>query len=613
MSGIITHLIVQQRLPGYLRELGGNAGEEYSKLLLDDSCSPYEGFGSMGPDFLFFSLKEYGTPLDELVNFVFGVYDSFEPLIDFYEDNIKPIKQGLEDAITAVDQTLFEGLFSQLKTTSDLLTTTALNAVAVIINQKVDLFYPFFPKIQKPGEGDKEEGWYWFDFLHYRRTGQFCSTMWDISKSDDDLKRYCLGYASHIGTDVVGHSFVNAVTGGPYRMHWHRHKLVENWIDAYARNLYPDSKGTLNCLNLGPKDKYVPNDISGSYYSRLCEFPNGRLPKKLGEMFLTALDTTYSNIPRPVMFNFADLDSTYRLWLKWFERSTTIGSAVKPTPVPPPGGATISLINNYTSGFPSFPGAGGGGGGFSIWNIFEAIFGFVKWLVNVLTYTFTWIITHAVDILALPYTEAIAMLKWLLYQIQKDIYEIYDNLRFILVIAGYIFPEPQDLIKNPWGKALLNTSYVHLTGGAVANFGKCPRKRGSHGLFGTTEHHLLYPGTLQEMPHSEPAPIPFHGVYPEAFISKGFPYDPQIENLYDCIGPYGSGTQFTHSIDQNTWHTAQLGSALYFCARLISQRIDKLPNFNLDADRGYAWKTWRADDPKNIDANNPVHVNYIDV
>lgn len=609
MPGIITHLIVQQRLHASLRELGGENGRDFSDLLQKDICSHYAGFGSIGPDFLFFSLKEYGTPLDELVNFIFGVYDAFEPLIDFYEDNIEPIKDSLEDAVAAVDQALFQGLFSQLKVTADLANSTALNAVAVIVTKNIDLFYPFYPKVQ---QGAKEDEWYWFDFLHYRRTGRFCSTMWNLSKNDDDLRRYCLGYASHIGTDVVGHSFVNAIVGGPYRTHWHRHKLVENWIDARARNFYPDSASTIGCLELEPKDKYVSNGISGSYYYRLCKFPNGKLPQKLGKMFLKAVDKTYGNMPHPITFSFADLDTTYRLWLKWFERSTTIGSAVKPTPVPPPGGAASTLINDYVNGFPSFPGPGGGGGGFNIGGIFAAIFRFAEWLVDVVSYTFTWIIQHAADIVTLPYVEAIATLKWLLYQIQKGIYEIYDNLRFMLVIGGYIFPEPQDLAKSPWGQALLNTSYVHLTGGATADFRKYPRKQETHGLLGTTEHHLIYPGTIQEQPHAEPAPVPFHGVFPEAFISQGFPYSPTIEKLYGCIEPYGAGNKFTHTVDQNTWSTAQLGNALNFCARLISQRMAKLPNFNLDADRGYGWKTWRAVDPAHIETNNPVHVNYID-
>ena len=55
----------------------------------------------MGPDYFFFSLKEYGTPLDEFVNFIFEVYDAFEPLITFYEDNIEPVINTIEDAIAA--------------------------------------------------------------------------------------------------------------------------------------------------------------------------------------------------------------------------------------------------------------------------------------------------------------------------------------------------------------------------------------------------------------------------------------------------------------------------------------------------------------------------------
>lgn len=621
MPGPIVHLIVQQRLPSYLRELGGDRGRELADLLERDRCSPYAGFGSMGPDFLFFSLKEYGTPLDELANFIFGVYDALEPLIDFYEKNIEPVVDTVEDAINAADQLLFQGLFAQIKATADLATTTALTAVGAVVTSNVDLFYPFYPKLQ---QGAPENEWYWFDFLHYRRTGRFCSTLWDLARSsgDENLMRYALGYASHIGTDVVGHPFVNAVVGGPFRTHWHRHKLVENWIDAYARRHYADTRQTQRCLNLTSDDSYRPAGIAGSYYSRLCEFPKKKLPTELSDLLLKAMQLTYDDIPHPTTFAATDLDTTYRLWLKWFERATSIGSAVKPTPVPPPGSAVAALVSDYVNNFPSFPGGGGGGGGggFSVLDIFAAIFAFVEWLVKSLSYTIDWIISHTVEIFLLPLTEALGMLKWLLYQVQKGIYEIYDNLRFIMVLGGYLFPEPQDLDKLPWGQALLNTSFAHTTGGAVADFNQYPRKQENHALFGTPYHHLVYPGTLQEREHAEPMPKPLHGAWPEAFISGGFPYDPFIESLYSAVEPYGPNTSFTHTVDRRTWHTPQFGSALHFCARLISQRLEELPNFNLDGDRGYGWKTWRVDgldplvqdDPPQIENNNPVPTHYLD-
>jgi len=613
MPGSIVHLIVQQRLAGALIRTGPR-GKELGRLLRKDPCSPYAAFGSIGPDFLFFSLKEYGTPLDELVNFTFGVYDALEPLIDFYEEHIEPVEEALEDAVEAVDQALFQGIFTDLKATADLLSTTALTAVGTVVTGHVDLFFPFFPKIQ---QGAPEKEWYWFDFLHYRRTGRFASEMWKLAQGDDDLMRYVLGYVSHIGADVVGHPFVNAVTGGPFRTHWHRHKLVENWIDAYARNRYRDLKHTRACLRLDPEeDVYVPNAISGSYYYRLVEFPEGKLPPKLAELLVKAMANTYDGIDHPVPMTAADLDTTYRLWLKWFERSTTIGSARKPTPVPPPGSATVALITDYTSGFPPFPGGGGVPSPGGLADILAAILAFVKWLADTLSYTFDWIINHAADILLLPVTEALATLKWFIYQIRKAIYEIYDNLRFILVLGAYIFPEPQDLLKNPWGKALLNTKFAHLTGGATADFFQYPRSQEAHVAVGTTEHHLVYPATVREKEHAEPAPIPFHGVFPEAFISQVWPYDPVIEALYDCETPYGGSLKATHVVDQRTWKTPQFGNAIDFTARLITQRLDDLPNFNLDGDRGYGWKTWDSpditDDPAVVEANPQVDATYID-
>src|SRR5688500_1913528 len=101
MPGPIVHLIVQQRLAGQLRRTDG--GEEFSDLLRADRCSPYAGFGSMGPDFLFFSVNEYGEGLQDLVHSIFGIYDAREPLIEFYETNIEPVVEEIEDAVEAFD------------------------------------------------------------------------------------------------------------------------------------------------------------------------------------------------------------------------------------------------------------------------------------------------------------------------------------------------------------------------------------------------------------------------------------------------------------------------------------------------------------------------------
>jgi hypothetical protein len=606
-------MIVQQRLSALLKELGGESGHRYADILDTDLCSPYSGFGSMGPDFLFFSLKEYRGPLNDLVNFWFDVYDALDPLIKFHQKYIEPVADAIDGAVSAADDVLFKGLFQQLGNTADELRNTALTAAGVIVTDNIDLYYPFYPKVQ---QGEPESKWYWVDMLHERRTGMFASHLWELAAGDKDLQRYALGYASHFGTDVVGHSVVNAISGGPFRTHWHRHKLVENWIDAYARAHYQDNAQIKKCLNIGSEDVYVSNAISGSYYYRLTEFPGGKLPRKLATMLAQAMKNVYAGAPHPVFLSAEDLDTTYRLFLKWFKRITSIGDAQPPTPVLPPGAASLSLIKDYTSGYPSLGFSGGSSGGSpSFRDILAGLFAFAKWLGEGLAYTIEWIVTHSVDILTLPYVEALALVKWSLYQIQKLNWDMYDTLRFKLVIGGYMNPEPRDLVKWPYGQAFINTAFTHLTGGPPSNFIVHPRKQEGHGVAGPIDHHVFYPGVVQEQPHAEPAPLPFFGTNPEVFISQGHSYDPKIERLYDCKGPYGPNDAFTHHIDNSTWSGPQLGSALSFCARLISQRLEDpagLPNLNLNSDRGYGWKTWRAKDPENIETNNPIHVDYID-
>lgn len=626
MPGPIVHLIVQQRMPSYLSELGGQKGRKYADLLNADVCSPYAAFGSMGPDFLFFSTREYGNAIGDFVNFIFKIYDAIEPFVNFYKTTIEPVANAIENAILALLPDDLVALINQIGDTAQLLSDTIVASIGRVITSQVDLFYPFYPKIQ---QGAAEKDWYWFDFLHYRRTGRFCSTMWKLAAGDADLQRYCLGYASHIATDVVGHPFVNAIVGGPYRNHWHRHKLVENWIDAYARRHYDELSSVYKCLNIDSKDHYLSHNIAGSYYSRLCEFPGQKMPPKLSAMFVKALDETFAGrdaILHPPMFNPADLDSTYRLWLRWFERSTSIGQALPPTPVGPPGSVVAGLVSDYVSGLKSIWGGGGGpsggssSGGFNVLAIFAAIGKFIANLAQTVAYTVKWIVTHAVEIIALPVSEAIQTIRWLLYQIQKGVYDIYDNARFAMVLGGYLFPDARDLDKLPWGRAFTNTSFAHWTGGPAVNFLTYPRKRQAYAFTGATALHLLSPSTLPETLSAEAMPRPFFGQNPEAFISGHFPYDPRIEALYKCKDDDGPTFDFTRTVDQSTWTTPQLGSALSLCGRLIGNHLEALPNFNLDGDRGYGYKTWRVDrvNPAVQDAaplkieTNPVNVTYMD-
>jgi hypothetical protein len=83
-------------------------------------------------------------------------------------------------------------------------------------------------------KGFDEQAFFWSDMLHYRDTGQFARAIWknaDAANSDQ-ARAYALGYNTHLATDVTGHTFVNSISGRPFRLHWQRHHLVENHMDA---------------------------------------------------------------------------------------------------------------------------------------------------------------------------------------------------------------------------------------------------------------------------------------------------------------------------------------------------------------------------------------------
>jgi len=96
---------------------------------------------------------------------------------------------------------------------------------------------------------------FWSDMFHYRRTNEFACDLFRRAVAngyDDESGRvdkdpnaafgyeqgiaYALGWMTHIGTDVTGHAFVNEKAGGPYRLHWPRHHLVENHMDGFNCN-----------------------------------------------------------------------------------------------------------------------------------------------------------------------------------------------------------------------------------------------------------------------------------------------------------------------------------------------------------------------------------------
>ncbi len=146
--------------------------------------------------------------------------------------------------------------------------------------------------------GVDEQSFVWSDMPHYRQTSlvpKMLERARDLHASTDpvdqehaaQLVAYATAWITHVGTDVLGHSFVNAQAGGPFRTHWQRHHLVENHLDAYNYEgtgngiLPPDEK-------VGWIDTYEGLNHSALYFAvQMREMKPGT---KYAKLFATKIE-----------------------------------------------------------------------------------------------------------------------------------------------------------------------------------------------------------------------------------------------------------------------------------------------------------------------------------
>jgi hypothetical protein len=195
---------------------------------LDD---PWEGLLTIIGDVtgnVFVSLLRFLIKLNKLWNdFVEALQDALGPILDAAGQLADDLSGGLFSALGDA--------FTQLK--NGLLTLIATEALS-----SQDIFAFFSLKMRR---GVDEQAFVWSDMLHYRQTSLVPRRMLELARQlrasadsadqehAEQLVAFATGWITHVGTDVIGHSFVNEQAGGPFRTHWQRHHLVENHLDAF--------------------------------------------------------------------------------------------------------------------------------------------------------------------------------------------------------------------------------------------------------------------------------------------------------------------------------------------------------------------------------------------
>jgi len=194
-------------------------------------------------------LGEANSQLAAFLRFLIKLKKIWQDFVDGWNATVGPLVADVEnlgDDLTGGVLSEFGVVMAELK--------EALKLVAEeeLLTFK-DIFSGFDTCLQK-GYGEKL--FLWSDMSHYRRPSALCQSFvkqatqmaqqsrellakghreeaGQMKERSEQFLAFAMGYMTHVGTDTVAHSFVNAQCGGPYRNHPQRHHLIENHIDSW--------------------------------------------------------------------------------------------------------------------------------------------------------------------------------------------------------------------------------------------------------------------------------------------------------------------------------------------------------------------------------------------
>ena len=651
----------------------------------------YAALGAIGPD-IFFLLPDFKPPVGgmlwKLASTVRDLYTWWDDhFLGPYESAIGPISNNAADEINALTGGLkdsVEGIFTQAF-------SFLKDSVLKLILQQYDVFGLLSSAVPS---GFDEQTFFWSDMLHYRETYRFGAVLWKRASAEPDatlrarFQSFALGWMSHLGTDVTGHAFVNQKAGGPYRLHWQRHHLVENHMDSAvysadhgmqpiydqmansALHLWlafnPDGSSRVDFFQAEPNPPYPDGDHSADITGRHAVWDfDSDLPEDLARFLSDTLKAVYTpDLTQPdavtkkdngavaccptiistldgrvpiVGNGFAEKDDIIGAywWLYKYVKFTTTDFYKIRRP-PPPSVFVIPTFPSPPGSGDSDPGPGASddSGSFDLLELLLALFAWAAYLAEIAAWPAAAIAGIIAGTATYPLREA-------LYEaMELPLYNLWLGVHTYLAMTGYVMPMPGEVNRG------LNTLGVSVSDGWAAtvtalgdfNGGLTP---GTSSTDPSGSSKAGFPrDVLLDPPNAVSAIIneifrigapEVNGQIPSEFTRPWrFPEkDNQgnvvgVEHPASMAGPFTSGmgptallggspgsplarSQFESatSEDQTLQRARDLlpiGQHLgdpqdysaYVIARLTRTDIDvtQLPNFNLDADRGYGYLCW---------------------
>ena len=650
----------------------------------------YTALGAIGPD-LFFLVPDFKPPLGNMLfklardvkedytwwdDHFLGPYESkMGPLEANHQDELNALSGGLKEAIEGIVGQAFSFLKESI--------------LRLILEQ-----YDFFGLLSSGvPAGFDEQTLFWSDILHYRETYRFAAALWQRARDEEEIsdpvlrgrfQAYALGWMSHLATDVIGHGFVNQKVGGPYRLHWQRHHLVENHMDAQVYNtnhgtqtIYqqisnaalhlwlafnPDGSSRVDFFETEPNPFYLKGDHSKDIICRhkVWDVDSG-LPDQLAQFIADTLKSVYTpslTTPDTGMVAccptiISTLDGRVPLetggfaekedivgaywWLHKYVKLTTTDFYKIRRPEPPEWFVIPS--------FPLPPGSGdsdpgpGAGDDSSFWDdSLELLLALVAW-ADYLEQIAVWPTAVLAGIVGGTLTIPV---RAVLYEyLELPLYNLWLAVHTYRAMTGYVMPMPEEI--NP-GLTTLGKSgadgWAHVVaalgdpnGGLTADI-LSPDPSGRPNTEYPKDVLIDPPNFISDMFREI-----FTGSGPPA-VNRELPSEftrpwrwPGTDNEGDVVNvelPQSPGGPFVAGMDGNALFRDMPGSrvardefeaakneaeTIRAATRLLPQglhlgdprdytayvvatltraglKLDKVVNFNLDADRGYGYLCW---------------------
>jgi hypothetical protein len=482
-----------------------------------------------------------------------------------------------------------------------------------------------------------------YEFLRWHQTDKFAQALLS-NASNDNQKAYAFGWMCHIGSSVTAEPFINNITGGPYRTHWWRNRLVGNYVDSWTFGFFEQSPnptmtgdnptppyfdpmtgngwpalcngGNLqNEFNVGNLSGPAPDDVPAA----LKAMATGNLgslassfPADITNLFSAALAATYPVASQPIVgldsssnpipaFDNNTLANAYvgAFAVYWFMSS---GKGALGTNIVGPGTGMPEPSWVSSGGSPS-PTQGGLNVGGAICAALLAIFA----IFSILTGDFVGgmaALTAALNAPIIDWATVNNELFWL----RKNLIDQENAMQEALVLGGLAYPPPVMLgvqvniqgtdttlpgtdltppfntdispVATVTGVPLCKTNSLSTQGLDVANV-----KPGYPRWLDTTS------------PLGAFADLNF-AVYPVSIQVEEPSTNNIIQpNLYPQTIVNGSGLQNGGIMASETYpsNSEFLGDAVSNATQLIAAGGVGLQDYNLDGDRGYGWLAW---DPK---------------